>query len=243
MTPASSIPLLWGLSALSLVLVLGGLVLFIRATGRMDLRRSVLIHVPLANTWQTARNLPWLVSRHLKIEGHGGIDEWILREGDGAGVGSLWRGLGRWNGSPYWVDIEMAIVRTEHQLAITLQRDSLGTHLRAREHLGTLTLEQSGPGSTKATWHLTARLIGLRSRIERCIRARRLQARLLDLSLRSIKSDLERDFDREATALLLEEAGRGTGDRGSSISPGLPAAGGPGSRPGRSRPGPPEAIG
>ncbi len=242
MTPASSIPMLWGLSALSLVLVLLGLVLFVRSTGRMDLRRSVLIHVPLASTWRTARNLPWLVSRHLKIEGDGGIDEWILREGDGTGVGSLWRGLGRWNGTPYWVDVEMAIVRSEHQLAMTLQRDSLGTHLRVREHLGSLTLEQAGPGSTKATWHLTARLVGLRPRIERCIGARRLPARLLDLSLRSIKTDLERDFDNEATALLLDQAGRHTWDPGPSISSSPPAAGGPGSRPGRSRPGPPETI-
>jgi hypothetical protein len=235
MTPAPSSPLFRELLAGAVLALLGAFVLFLRATARIDLRRSVLVRVPLLRSWQAVRNLPWLLSRHLKLEGHGGIDEWVLREGDGAAIGSLWRGVGRWNGDPYWVDIELAIARPESQLAITLRRDSLGTHLRVREHLGSLTLEGAGPEATKLTWHLRSRLIGLRARLERCVRSRRLWALLLDLSLRSTKADLEREFESETKALLLAAETRTPADRIRWIASGPPRAGGSASLPDRPR--------
>jgi|SRR5207245_1944923 len=201
---------------LALLLVAAG-VLFV-SSGRLDLRRSVRVHVPLAFVWSAVRHVPTLHGRHGRALKDGGIDDWILRRGDGESAGSIWRGHGRWGGLPYWVDVEIVRSKPGRDLAITLTRDSLGTQRRLRGHLGELILEEVAPGTTKVTWRLRARLRGARMRAERLLSLPRLQARLLDHGLRSLKVGIEREFALEADAALREDPARGAGPRSPDLA-------------------------
>ncbi len=247
MTLATAAPSLLVLPALLLVFALVVVGLLLRTTGRLDLRRSVLVHVPLASAWRRVRHFPSLHARHGKMSQLGPIDDWVLRQGDGEGAGSIWRAVGRCGDSPYWADVEIVIAQPGRQMAITLLRDSLGTERGVREHLGAMRLEELGPGTTKVTWRLRARLHGARLRAERLLSLTRLQARLFDQGLRSLKASLEKDFALENDLALREDSAReafpprgepaGAGEpppravRGDASSP-IP----PGSRPPERRP-------
>jgi hypothetical protein len=86
-------------------------------------------------------------------------------------------------------------------LTFALRRDSLGTHRGLRRHLGTLTLEAAGSDSTKLTWRLQADLRGPRLVLARLTSRARLQARLFDQGLRSLK-------------VAIDNAGRETAETG-----------------------------
>ena len=159
--------------------------------GRLDLCRSVLVHAPADRAWEFIRHFPSLHSRHGKVRDLCRITEWTLRCGDGEHSGTVWRVIGTWDGAEYWADVE--IVRTDPgtEIAVSLRRDSLGTHRGLRDHLGSLTLEAVGPDTTKVTWRLRARLRGPRLILGRLGAAPRLHARLLDQGLRSLKVEID----------------------------------------------------
>jgi Polyketide cyclase / dehydrase and lipid transport len=224
MTPATVAPVLLIAALMVLVLLAAG-ILFSTA-GRLDLRRSIIVHVPAAEAWRLVRHFPTLHARHGKVRLLGAIDDWALQRGDGEGAGSVWRARGRWGEAPYWATIEIVRSRPGCEIAIALRGDSLGTHRGLREHFGSLTLEEMTPGSTKLTWCLRARLRGARLRAERLVALPRLQARLFDQGLRSIKLSLESAFERSATAVLLQDpdaakhpAGPESGRTGPGASP------------------------
>lgn len=220
---ATALPLaLLGLGVL--LLVATGSILLL--AGRIDLRRSVMVHVPLAQAWQGIRHFPGLHGRHGKVRGLAAIEDWTLRRGDGEGPGTIWRAHGRWRDAPYWADVEIVRVDAGRELAITLIRDSLGTHRGLQGHLGSLTLEAIAPGTTKLTWRLRARLRGPRLRLAHVFSGPRLRARLFDQGLRSIKVRMEQTTAAGAgTAGSAPEAERGPSPRSEAIE--TPLAEGP----------------
>jgi hypothetical protein len=180
--------------------LLGGVGSILLLAGRLDRRRSILVHVPLAHAWKAIRHFPGLHERHGKARGLVAIERWTLHRGDGESPGTVWRVHGLWGGAPYWADVEIVRVEAGRELAITLVRDSLGTHRGLVGHIGSLTLEAIAPGSTKLTWQLRARLRGLRLRLAHARSATRLRARLFDQGLRSIKVRMEQATDATAAA-------------------------------------------
>jgi len=179
------------LSALAFIAAGVALLLAI-AGGRLDMHRTVLVRVPAGEAWRVVRSFPTLYAAHGRAHPGGGIETWVLQRGDGEGAGSLWRAAGRWGGMPYWAEVEIVLSRPGRELAVRLVRDSLGTHRGLKSHLGTLTLEAVDPQTTKISWRLRTRLRGTRLRALRLLSQPRLQARLFDPSLRSIKIGLER---------------------------------------------------
>lgn len=197
----SSAPLLLLAASLLVVVPLIAVVLGLLPGCRLDLSRSVLVHAPAEVVWDQVRGLPALLSRHGKARDFGLIADWTARHGNGESPGSVWRAHGTWRGSPYWVDVEIARVDPGKEVAIRLRRDSLRTERGLREHLGALTLQPLGPEATKVTWRLRARLRGPRIVLARLASSGSLQARLLDLGLRSLKIEIDRlARDREAPA-------------------------------------------
>ena len=170
--------------------LLVGLIVALRG-GRFDQRRSVLIHAPAARVWEFVRHLPALLGGFAKARDFGDVQEFSLKAGDGETPGSVWRVAGAWESSPYWAEVEIVRSRPGHELAFRLLRDSFGTQRRLRHHLGSLTLEAMDARVTKLSWRLRARLRGPRLLAARFLARDRLQARLLDQGLRSIKIALE----------------------------------------------------
>ena len=168
--------------------------------GRLDLTRSVVVHAPAERVWEFVRNLPALDSRHGKSRDFGVMTDWSLRHGDGEGEGSIWRAHGVWRGSPYWADVEVIRAEPGKELAIRLYRDSLGTHRGLQDHVGSLTLEPSGPDATKITWRLRARLRDPRLVCARLLSSPRLRARLFDQGLRSLKVEIDHATPPEQSA-------------------------------------------
>ena len=177
------------LVALGALLLL--LVIFLPATARIDLSRSVLVRAPVTTTWEFVRRMPALLAHHARVREHGGFDDWSLQRGDGAAAGSVWRGRGRWDEGEYWADIEVVRCEPEREIAVRLLRDSLGTHRGLRDHLGSMELEPIAPAATKLTWRLRARLKGPRLRLARVVSPDLLRARLMDQGMRSIKVAIE----------------------------------------------------
>ena len=198
----SGLILLVALGALLLVLVL-----FLPATGRIDLSRSVLVRAPVTTTWEFVRRLPALLARHARAREHGGFEDWSLQRGDGSAAGSIWRGRGRWDGGEYWAEIEVVRCQAEQEIAIRLLRDSQGTHRGLRDHLGSMRLEPVAPAATKLTWRLRARFRGPRLRLARVVSPDLLRARLLDQGMRSIKVAIETTVEAPAVDAQ-ETAGR-----------------------------------
>ena len=179
-----------GTAVLLLALVLGALaagaagLLFLR---RLEVSRSVLVHVPPERAWEFIRHLPALHERHGKSRDLCHITGWTLRHGDGEHAGSVWRAQGAWDGADYWADLEIVRVDPGRLLSFTLRRDSLGTHRALRKHLGRLLVEETANGTTKITWRLAANLRVSRLLLARLTSRSRLQARLFDQGLRSLK--------------------------------------------------------
>ncbi|MGH9749809.1 MAG: SRPBCC family protein [Candidatus Polarisedimenticolia bacterium] len=180
------------LSIVASLLLLVAAVLLFRAAGRFETRRSVLVRIPHDRIWEIVRDLPDLHSRHGKGRAFGGLVSWEVLRGDGAGAGSLWAAQGDWKGGPYRAEIALVEVEAPRRLVYALRRDSFGTHRALRTHRASLTLEPAGAGVTKIALHLEARLRGVRARLLCLLSRPVLEARLLDLGLRSFKVHLER---------------------------------------------------
>lgn len=191
MTVSAALPLVV-LGALLLVaacLLVSGL----RASARLDLHRSVRIHASPDRVWEVIGRFPDLHARHGKLAGRGRIEAWRVRHGDGTAAGSVWRGTGTLDGIPYWLDVEIVRSVAPRVLELTLVADSRGTERGIRAHRGVLTVEREGSGSAKLNWTLQAHIRGWRTRLLRLVSSARLQALLLDLGLRSIKGNAEKE--------------------------------------------------
>jgi hypothetical protein len=211
---------LYLLVILALVLPLAASFLGLLPGGRLELSRSVLVHASSDRVWEFVRNLPALDARHGKRRDFGVVTEWSLRHGDGEGAGSVWRARGTWRNSPYWADVEIVRAEPGRELAIRLDRDSLGTHRGLRNHLGSLTLEPAGPNATKITWRLHARLCDPRLLLARLLSSPRLRGRLFDQGLRSLKVEIEHAIELEEAAFV---GAAGRPEILSSPPPGPPA--------------------
>ncbi|MBI1951691.1 MAG: SRPBCC family protein [Acidobacteria bacterium] len=189
---------------LALVLLATGAAGYVRVR-RLELNRSVLVHAPPGRAWEFVRHLPTLHERHGKARDLCRIRDWTLRHGDGERDGTVWRAHGAWDGAPYWADLEIVRAEPGRELAFALRRDSLGTHRGLRRHHGSLKLEAVGPDATKLTWSLRADLRGPRLILARMSSRPRLQARLFDQGLRSLK-------------VAIDNAGRGNPESGGRAS-------------------------
>jgi hypothetical protein len=190
--------------ATSLVILL--IVLGVRAGRDVDLNRAVLLHAPVEVAWEHIRFFPSLLATHGRVHAAGSIQDYALQKGDGETVGSIWRARGRWRGSPYWADVAIDQIEPCREIAVRLVQDSLGTHRGLTFHRGILRLEPNGPDSSKLSWRLEARLRGIHLLFARLRSFERLQARLLDLGLRSIKIAIDR-VARDALAVAALEDG------------------------------------
>lgn len=166
-------------------------ILCLALAARLELTRTVLVHAPAERVWEFVRHFPTLHERHGKARDLCRITEWTLRHGDGERAGTVWRAHGDWDRAPYWADLEIVRADPGRELTFVLRRDSLGTHRGLRRHLGTLTLEAAGSDATKLTWRLQADLRGPRLVLARITSRARLQARLFDQGLRSLKVEID----------------------------------------------------
>jgi hypothetical protein len=217
--PAWGIGLLTALSCLLLALLL--------VPGRRPREhRSVLVHVPLARAWEVVGDLPSLIRHHGRLDAARRIESWALQRGDGRIAGTIWRVEGRWGVSPYSAELEILACEAPHRLEFRLRRDSLRTHRGLLEHCNSMTLEAIGPERTKISWTLRARLRAGRLRAAWLLSRPRLQARLFDVGLRSIKMALEQESRDDApsarTGVPLDAPGRPPLDvyPAPSVSPG-----------------------
>lgn len=222
----------------ALALVVALLALFLSRRSLPGHTRSVILHLPQELAWETVRSFPALHAAHARGRQHLVIQETSQRKGQGPGAGSVWRQSGSWSGGRYWADLEMLEYDPPHRLSVHLLRDSLGTHRGVQRHRCDLTLVAEGPAATKLTWRLSARIVGARLVALGLISPDRLRARLLDLSLRSVKRSLDgrtRQEDRPGGALPLQEEVRrrmpGADDRGQAGATLRPPAGGPRDQP------------
>lgn len=201
---------------------------FLMRGRRLDLKRSVLIHASVAETWELVRDLPSLHGRFGKAGELGAAQDFTLKAGNGEGEGSIWRVLGQWRGRSYWAEVEIVRFSPREAVGFRLLRDSLGTHRRLLDHLGLLTLQPIDPHTTKLSWKLRARLRGPRLMLARLLPGERLPARLLDQGLRSIKMSAEA-VSRHAREAAAREAPQAepqlSGEIADRPSPGVPTSG------------------
>jgi hypothetical protein len=224
---------------LALALVVALLALFLSRRSQLGYERSVILHLPEERAWEAVRDFPSLHAAHARCRQHLVIRETSLRHGKGPGAGSVWRQSGSWSGGRYWADLEVTEYDPPRRLSVRLLRDSLGTHRGVLRHHGILTLVSEGPAATKLTWRLSARIVGARLAVLGFLTPDRLRARLLDLSLRSVKRALDghaRREDRPGGALPLHDEipCKEPGAHGRGAAPGAPLrppAGGPRDQP------------
>ena len=155
------------------------------------LRRSVLLHAPVPLVWPHIQDFPGLLAEHGRGRTLGAFSRHRFVSGDPHSSGSVWRTKGTWAGSDYWVDVELLRVEPGREIVVRLLRDSLHTHHGLLAHVGRLTLKPNGPGISKLTWELKARFRPSRLLWHRHCDRVRLNARLLDICLRSIKVAIE----------------------------------------------------
>lgn len=181
-----------------------------RGAGRIDDRRSVLIHAPAAVVWERVRRVPDLLLTFGKLLDHARMDEPVVPIGmdeppvpaaDDAAPGSRWRLEGFWKAAPYWAEVELVRVRPQQTLEIRLAGDAFKTERGLGDHRGSLTIEAEGPELTKLSWQLRAHLKGPRLQTRHLLAPTTVRARLLDLRLRAIKVALEKQV-ANATAPL-----------------------------------------
>ncbi len=164
-----------------------------RGAGRIDDRRSVLIHAPAAVVWERVRRVPDLLLTFGKLLDHSRMDEPLVTTGDGAAQGSRWRLQGFWEDTPYWLEVELVRIRPQQTLEIRLAGDAFRTERGLADHRGSLTIEAAGPELTKLSWQLRARLRGPRLQAQCLLAPAAVRARLLDLRLRAIKVAVEKE--------------------------------------------------
>lgn len=180
-----------------------------RSLSHLHLHRSILVHVPAERAWSRVSDLPHFVSRHGRVHGGAAIDDWALREGDGRSVGSVWRGVAR--DRKFWVDLQITRREPVDEICFRLIRDSYRTHRSLHLHRASLKLREVSPGVTKITWELQARLRGTRLLLLRLFAPSVLHARLLDVSLRTVKASIE-TLEEERAAVASAGAKRSGGE-------------------------------
>lgn len=193
--------------ALALALVVALAVLLSRRS-LLGHERSVILHLPGERAWEAVHDFPSLHAAHARGRQHLVIRETAPRKGQGPGAGSVWRQSGAWSGGRYWADLEVTEYDPPRRLSVRLLRDSIGTHRGVLRHRCDLTLVDEGPAATKLTWRLSARIVSARLAVMGLVSPDRLRARLLDLSLRSVKRAIDgraRQEDRPGEALTLHD--------------------------------------
>jgi hypothetical protein len=160
----------------------------LRAIMVVSSSRSVLLHVPIERAWEMVRDFPVLFAAHGRGRPLMHVQASAVERGDGLTPHSVWRQHGTWGGRPYSARIEILDVDAPNALAIRLVGDNLKSERGLLRHRGELRLRPEGGRSTKVTWHLSARIHSLPMLFARLLAPERVEARLLDLSLRSLKA-------------------------------------------------------
>lgn len=153
--------------------------------------RCVLLHAPAPSVWRRIEDFPLLLAEHGRGRVMGAYGQHAFVKGDPGRNGSVWRSRGSWAGEDYWVDVELVRVEAGKEIVIRLVRDALNTHRALRGHIARLTLKPNGSGTSKLTWDLQARFRPLRLLWQRHFDRVGLNARLLDICLRSVKVDID----------------------------------------------------
>jgi Polyketide cyclase / dehydrase and lipid transport len=175
------------------------------ACREIDTRRAVVLHVPAERVWQIASEIPALLASHGRGRPVLDITSWRVVQGDGREPGTIWRSEGTWERRPYWSEIELVASQPPNGLAIRLVRDALGTQHALLRHRVEMQVIEVRPGRTKVTWRLSARIHRVRMLFGRYFASERIEARLLDIHLRSVKVAMELDGrgrDRPAAQVL-----------------------------------------
>jgi len=211
------------IAALSLAILTTLVVIKLRAGRRCRESRSVLLHVPLEVAWTKVRDFGALQAAHGRGRPLLRVESSELRRGDGLTAGSVWRQKGRWGNEPWWSEIEIVSVEPPHRLEVTLLRDVFGTRYGLEHHRCILDLKPEGVGATKLSFRLRARTRGPRLTLARTLSPERLHARLLDVGLRSLKSEIDGLARSEAeigiaTAVGLSGASLPAGARATSLA-------------------------
>jgi hypothetical protein len=163
----------------------------LRAIRVVSSTRSVLLHVPIDRAWEMVRDFPVLFAAHGRGRPLLRVQTSDLERGDGRSPHSVWRQRGTWNGRPYAARVEILEVDAPTALAVRLVGDNLRSERGLLRHRGELRLRAEGRRSTKVTWQLSARIHSLPMLFARLLVPERVEARLLDLSLRSLKAAVD----------------------------------------------------
>jgi hypothetical protein len=163
------------------------------ACREIDTRRTVVLHLPPEQVWRMASEIPALLAAHGRGRPVLDITGWRIVQGDGSRTGTIWRSEGTWDRRPYWSEIELVAIRAPYGLALRLVRDALGTERALLRHRVEMHVIEVCKGRTKLTWRLSARIHRVRTLFGRYFASERIEARLLDVSLRSVKVALELD--------------------------------------------------
>ncbi|HEV8121189.1 MAG TPA: SRPBCC family protein [Candidatus Polarisedimenticolia bacterium] len=175
------------------------------ACREIDTRRTVMLHLPPERVWQLAADIPAFLAAHARGRPILEITGWRIVHGDGQSPGTIWRSEGTWERRPYWSEIELLAIRPPYGLAVRLVRDALGTQHALLRHRVEMHLIEVRKGRTKLTWRLSARIHRVRMLFGRYFASERIEARLLDIRLRSVKVALE--LDSRAQDRLAARAG------------------------------------
>ena len=192
----------------------------LRASRDVESIRSAVLHVPIDRAWELVRDFPSLFAAHGRGRPLLRIESSAIERGDGLSPRSVWSQRGTWGGRPYWAEIEILESTPPHSLAIRLVRDALGSERGLLRHRVEIRLRAEGERSTKITWHLSAHIHRLSLVVGRMLAPERTKARLLDLSLRSLKVAVD----------------GGTHPAGAAHSPAFPLTRSAGSPPGTANP-------
>ncbi len=179
----------------------------------LSLRRSILLHAPAPLVWPRIQDFPGLLAEHGRGRTLGAFSRHSFVSGAPHSSGSVWRTMGTWAGSDYWVDVKLVRVEPEREIVVRLLRDSLHTHYGLRGHAARLTLQPNGPGTSKLTWELQARFRPSRLLWQRHCDRVRLNARLLDICLRSVKVAIDRADGDDPADVASPPAGHQEGPR------------------------------
>ncbi|HET8946207.1 MAG TPA: SRPBCC family protein [Candidatus Polarisedimenticolia bacterium] len=176
-------------------LICGGLAIALlarlRAIRVVSSTRSVLLHVPIDRAWEMVRDFPALFAAHGRGRPLLSVQASTLEQGDGHTSRSVWRQRGTWGRHPYSARIEILEVEAPTALAVRFVGDNLRSERGLLRHRGELRLRAEGERSTKVTWQLSARIHSLPMLFARLLAPERVEARLLDLSLRSLKAAVD----------------------------------------------------
>jgi len=191
----------------------------------LALHRAVLLHAPAPLVWSQIEDFPRLLAVHGRGRTFNAFGRHAFVKGDPGSSGSVWRTRGNWEGTDYWVDAELVRVEPGRQIVIRLLRDSMHTHHGLQGHVARLTLQPNGPGTSKLTWDLQARFRAARLLWQRHCDRTRLNARLLDICLRSVKVAIDNGCSDHTATDVARIADGGEPERSRTEVPTPPPAG------------------